>query len=442
MITRTMRTIFRKIAHVTGRLLLLLVTILFVLPIVLLPLSTAVPLWAWILLALADLTLIVVQFRIRPPRRAITVSITGLVLVSLLGVITSQVLAATPPITDANGKPIPGSIARLEKVNLNGAEQWITLRGYNVNKPVLLNLGMGGPGGGGFATRTLFEPLEKDFVVVSWDEPGTGKSYNAVPISTLTPERFVEDAHALTLILRERFHQDKIYLYGVSWTSILGMWLVQRYPELYYAYVGNGQMINTTENDVMGYELALDYLTERGHTAMAERLRRNGPPPYSGAGMLDKYVAYLDVLNNYMGSLDYTLIVPIVPFMAPEYGLVDKVNHTRGLVELFQVVYPQLRDLDFTTQARKLEVPIYIFAGRNDVNAMSSLVEGYYNVLEAPHKELIWLDGGHGLSDEKSGAVRRRDGEQSTCGNLSGAIGIRPGGACQLLPSPLLSLST
>jgi surfactin synthase thioesterase subunit len=42
-------------------------------------------------------------------------------------------------------------------------------------------------------------------------------------------------------------------------------------------------------------------------------------------------------------------------------------------------------------------VPVYIFAGRNDVNAMSSLVERYYNILEAPQKELIWLNGGHGL---------------------------------------------
>ena len=84
-------------------------------------------------------------------------------------------------------------------------------------------------------------------------------------------------------------------------------------------------------------------------------------------------------------------------FFAPKYGLVDKINHTRGLMESFEVVYPQLQEVDFTTQATKLEVPVYIFAGRDDVNAMSSLVEEYYMVLEAPHKELIWLEGGHGL---------------------------------------------
>ena len=69
-----------------------------------------------------------------------------------------------------------------------------------------------------------------------------------------------------------------------------------------------------------------------------------------------------------------------------------------ALVDSFPVVYPQLENLDFKTQAAKLDVPVYIFAGRDDVNAMSSLVEEYFNILEAPRKELIWLEGGHGLN--------------------------------------------
>ena len=387
------------ILRVAGRILAVLLAIVLALPVLLLPVSTAVPGWITIICAIADVALIVLQFGLRPARRGITVGIAGTLLVSLIAVLASQAFAATPPIHGADGKPMPGSIASLEKVNLNGSEQWITLRGQDATKPILLHLGMGGPGGGGFATRTLFEPLEKDFVVVSWDEPGTGKSYHAAPIASLTPERFIQDGHALTLYLRQRFHQDKIYVYGVSWTSILGIWLVQRYPELYYAYIGNGQMINTTQNDVMGYELALTYLTDRGEDRKAEQLRRNGPPPYTGADMLNKYVAYFDVLNQYMGELPFTVAVPIVPFMAPEYGYVDKINHTRGLLDSFPAVYPQLKDLDLMTQVPRLEVPVYLFAGRNDVNAMSSLVEQYFNKLEAPHKRLIWLDGGHGLDD-------------------------------------------
>lgn len=38
----------------------------------------------------------------------------------------------------------------------------------------------------------------------------------AVPAWVLTTQRFIDDAHALTLYLRDRFKQDKIYVYGVS----------------------------------------------------------------------------------------------------------------------------------------------------------------------------------------------------------------------------------
>lgn len=382
-----------KIFNTLWRILAILAAFILCLPVILLPLTTAVPASIWIVLVLLAIGVFILQFR-NP-----AAGLAGTLIVSILAVLASQAFAATPTIKDAQGHRVPGSIATLEKVNLNGTEQWITVRGHDVTKPVLLYLGMGGPGGGGFATRTLFEPLEDEFVVVAWDEPGTGKSYHALPIEDLTPQRFVEDAHALTLMLRERFHQDKIYIYGVSWTSILGIWLAQQYPDLYHAYIGNGQMINTTENDVMGYDLALQYLAEKGDTAALEALRKNGPPPYNGKDLVSKYVAYIDVLNDYMNAPRYALIVPVVPFIAPEYGYVDKLNHTLGLIQSFKVVYPQLQDLDFTTQATRLEVPVYIFLGRHDVNAMTSLVEEYYQVLEAPHKELIWLESGHGLEE-------------------------------------------
>ena len=74
----------------------------------------------------------------------------------------------------------------------------------------------------------------------------------------------------------------------------------------------------------------------------------------------------------------------------------------RGLVDSFNAVYPQLEDLDFVEQAPSLEVPVFFFVGRHDVNAMPSLVEEYADVLEAPEKELIWLEGGHGLGSAEN----------------------------------------
>jgi pimeloyl-ACP methyl ester carboxylesterase len=117
--------------------------------------------------------------------------------------------------------------------------------------------------------------------------------------------------------------------------------------------------------------------------------------------MAMKYAVYNNVLFDFMDSPRLEQVLVLVPQFAHEYGLVDKVNFARGLIESFPVVYPQLRDLDFTTQAARLDVPVYFLVGRRDVNAMVSLVERYYKVLDAPHKELIWLEAGHGAGPEE-----------------------------------------
>src|SRR5687767_6790113 len=144
--------IARRIATELGRILTLLITIVFCVPVILLPLTTSVPVWVWIPLAIADVVLLILQFRFVFASIGTLGVLAGIILVSLMAVVASQFFASTPPITDINGRPILGSIARLEKVNINGTDQWITIRGHDVNKPILLHLGMGGPGGGGFAT--------------------------------------------------------------------------------------------------------------------------------------------------------------------------------------------------------------------------------------------------------------------------------------------------
>ena len=93
----------------------------------------------------------------------------------------------------------------------------------------------GGPGGTELgAMRHHGEALEEDFVVVTFDQRGTGKSYDQLePTSTLTLDRAVADTIEVTNYLRDRFGQDKIYLLGQSWGTILGVLAVQQQPELY-----------------------------------------------------------------------------------------------------------------------------------------------------------------------------------------------------------------
>src|SRR5688572_27479427 len=107
-----------RIAIAFGRLLVLVLTILLCMPVILLPLTTSVPTWIFILLAAADVALIILQFRFALVSTGTLGVLAGMIFVTLLAVVASQFFAATPPITDAQGQPIPGSIATLENVSI------------------------------------------------------------------------------------------------------------------------------------------------------------------------------------------------------------------------------------------------------------------------------------------------------------------------------------
>ena len=103
-----LKKIARQIGMTLGVILLFLLAILLALPVMLLPLSTSVPAPVWILLAVTGLVVIVLPFHWKPPSRGIILAMSGMILVSILAVVSSQLFARTPPITDANGNMIPG----------------------------------------------------------------------------------------------------------------------------------------------------------------------------------------------------------------------------------------------------------------------------------------------------------------------------------------------
>ncbi|MEO8285223.1 MAG: alpha/beta hydrolase [Chloroflexota bacterium] len=320
----------------------------------------------------------------------------------LLTVIVSQLSAYTPAIVDSRGKSVPGSIATLQTVDLNGSEQWISIRAKSVSSPVLLWLA-GGPGGSQLATeRFHLGRLEDHFVVVNWEQPGAGKSYSSVSHSNLTAERYIADSYALVQYLKARFNQQKVYLAGESWGSALGIWLVQRYPEQFYAFIGTGQMVDFVQTELYDYNFAMQLAEARGDTGKLDALKAQGPPPYYTGDVTWKQASYLLDGFNYMNQ-DPNIanddgFDTFKDILSSEYGLYDKASWARGVFDSGTVMFPQLwkAGVDFRRDAPSLSVPVYFLLGRHDVNAPTALAEEYYGLLRAPRKELVWFErSGH-----------------------------------------------
>ena len=150
----------------------------------------------------------------------------------------------------------PNGVDRAELVRIGGIDQYISVRGRDKRNPVLLVI----HGGPGFPELPLAwwntRDLEEYFIVVHWDQRGSGKTYlvndPSVVGRTMKPEQFIADTHEVVLWLRKELHKDKILLLGHSWGSYVGLGYALEHPELLHAYIGVGQATNTPESERRG----------------------------------------------------------------------------------------------------------------------------------------------------------------------------------------------
>jgi pimeloyl-ACP methyl ester carboxylesterase len=305
----------------------------------------------------------------------------------------------TPAIKTQNG------VASLEKVLLGGVEQWILIRGEDATNPVLLFL-HGGPGSPVMPIAHHYgRELERHFVVVHWDQRGGGKSYSSSLLETsFTIDRFVSDTHELTELLRKRFAAPRIYLVGHSWGSALGVLTVQRYPDLFYAYVGMGQVVDEPRAEQIGLQFVLDKARELGNEEALRELADLDPPYIDNPRDVQIQRKWL---SEFGGNFKEGETLPFLSdfnaewvwlaLRSPEYSWLDLTKFLRGNSRVRWALFREFKQVNLMESAPRLEVPVYIFVGRYDYNTPVELVEEYFEKLDAPKgKHLIWFeDSGH-----------------------------------------------
>lgn len=98
---------------------------------------------------------------------------------------------------------------------------WV--RGVDRRRPLLVVL-QGGPGTSEGALFGHYDAdLERHFVVVQWEQRGTGRSYHAdIAPESMTVAQLLADLDQLVDALRQRFGQQRVVVLGHSWGTVLG----------------------------------------------------------------------------------------------------------------------------------------------------------------------------------------------------------------------------
>lgn len=285
-------------------------------------------------------------------------------------------------------------ISELFTLKLGFYEQGVLIRGENRNNPILLFL-HGGPGtsniGVAAGTQKL---LEKRFCVVNWDQLGSGLSfYRNISGEHMTIAKMMEYTHVLMQYLVRRFSQEKLYLVGHSWGSLLGILVAQKYPELIEKYIGVSQIVDGELNEKYAYEYCYEQAKKDNNVKAIKQLAQIGEPPYSDWMKGLQIRSYWS--SHYGGAIFTGNLASIYirrMLKSNEYNLVDLYRYVSGFSLSLKNIWPEVMRIHLKEQIKKLDVNAYFFLGKHDFQAPYKIAQEYISALDANTKEIVWFE--------------------------------------------------
>lgn len=300
----------------------------------------------------------------------------------------------TKQFLDDKGNAIGGSISEKISININGASLGMFIMAKDESKPVLLFLG-GGPGIPGYFLEQGYPTgLENEFTVCYLEYRGTSLSYHSrILPETMTTQYYIADVVGVTDYLRDRFGRDKIYLLAHSFGTYIGIQAASQNPELYHAYIAMAQVTHQAESEKTAYRYMLDQYRSNGNSKMVKMLE-NYPiltsdeayQRYFTSSLRDTAMHALGIgTMHHMNSVVSGIFFPSLRCCV--YTPIERINIWRGKAfAKTTCVVTDISQFNAVRDVRKLNIPIYFFAGIYDYTCCYSLQKEYYEQIQAPLK--------------------------------------------------------
>lgn len=297
------------------------------------------------------------------------------------------------PVTNSQGKLLEASISTIEKIKLGGIDQYLIIRGADSIKPVMLFL-HGGPGSPELAfMKETNTAIENDFVMVYWEQRGAGKSYSSeIPAESMNLDQFIADTRDLSKMLAQRFKKEKIFLMGHSWGSFLGIQTAHKYPELYYAYFGVGQVCH----QYRGEQISFDWIKEQASLQKdSSAIKKLAIMPFPDSlAPVNDWMNFLmpqrNFVTKYGGGVTHEMksMWPVLKMVidAPEYTFSEKIMAMKGSLFSLETLWPVVINTNLFSDIDSMALPVYIFQGKHDYQTPYVLAREFYDQLKAPEK--------------------------------------------------------
>lgn len=297
------------------------------------------------------------------------------------------------------------AISEVARVQLGGFEQRILIEGKRADAPVVLFL----HGGPGFpppfcvGARGLFPDITDRFIAVYWDQYGSGINHAKID-DTFSVAQFIKMTEDLISYLKGRFPAQKLYLFAISWGSVLSAYAARSVPDMIDGVCAAGQIVLPPMLSEKAFAaVARSRAPEKVKRAVAEIA--NTPQPtekqiallsktmrkYTSAyGKKDKKSGVENPMKGVFASRDYRFSDKIACF-------VNGYRHNKSLLK-------ELSTIDLRDTLAGMRVPYHIFGGDGD---LVTCVEEAEELVAAAENRLLTVTVLQGEGHIPSAAVTK-----------------------------------
>lgn len=277
-----------------------------------------------------------------------------------------------------------------EYININNFRQNIMTISSDDSNPVFLIV----HGGAGSPDRPLVKKYNSElaeyYTVVCWDQRGSGLSYTK---ENLTIDIMLNDLKSVVEFLRNRYHQDKIYIAGHSWGAYLGLRFSFMHPEYVKYYIGTGQGISSFADEIYKYNFVRKQAHKRNDNKVIEKLDYFGEPieytyshddkkakQYIGK-MVHKYGGYISDKNEFNTNKYLNYYIKCYKF--------NIIKVIKGMLKSSKTLNIEMNEKDSISCITELTVPVLLISGEDDMICPVQATQNWFDNLKAPHKEFI-----------------------------------------------------
>lgn len=263
-------------------------------------------------------------------------------------------------------------VSEVITLTLGGYKQKVLIEGKRKDLPVVITL-HGGPGSPvpfSVGCRGLFPEWTSKAIMVFWDQLGCGANNYKIDDGFKISD-FVEMTCNLVDYIRARFPQNKVYLFGISWGSVLSLCTALRTTEKLDGAFVYGQVL---KNLFFNGEVAssFDCAPKSARKTVKKILETGADCEYK---VLDKNLKTLyKLLNKYTNA--YTnknaATAPVGKIVkgllqSPDYKFRDFIAVVKNGYANNSSLWRELLSLDLSSGLSEVKIKYFILQGDTDI---------------------------------------------------------------------------